>query len=215
MREVALATGVSPALLSLNRAFRAAWARYENSPRSRQNASSKVHRALEARRVRASPRPSPSTHDSELETRSSPSSPLTRNSKLMTRNSPWRRFDPSVYATRRWRRLSRYVRFVRADARCEHCGVHHGVIAPDFRSVILLTCAHLNGDSRDLRLENLRALCPKCHFEYDCLRRVLQRLGVPQESIAALARDPRRPAALAGRPRRSGSVSAEPESEGH
>jgi hypothetical protein len=72
----------------------------------------------------------------------------------------------------RWRRISRYVRNDRARGACEHCGALHGAIAADGRSVIRLACAHLNGNKRDLRLENLRALCPTCHFFYDQMRRV-------------------------------------------
>jgi hypothetical protein len=76
--------------------------------------------------------------------------------------------DP-LYATAKWRRLSHYVRFQRALGRCEHCGVPHGVIAAGGHSVIFLACAHLNGIRSDLRLENLRALCPQCHRLYDTL----------------------------------------------
>jgi len=77
-----------------------------------------------------------------------------------------------VYNTHRWRRVSRAVRFGRALGYCEVCGLPHGAIAPDGRSVILLNCAHLNGDVHDLRPDNLAALCPKCHFNYDQFRRV-------------------------------------------
>jgi len=78
-----------------------------------------------------------------------------------------------LYATAAWRRISKYVRFERALGCCEHCGVPHGAIAADGRSIIFLNCAHLNGDRSDLRLENLRALCPRCHFAYDELSRLL------------------------------------------
>ena len=77
-----------------------------------------------------------------------------------------------IYNSYRWRRVSRAVRFGRALGYCEICGLPHGAIAPDGRSVILLSCAHLNGDVNDLRPDNLAALCPKCHFNYDQFRRV-------------------------------------------
>ena len=77
-----------------------------------------------------------------------------------------------IYNSYRWRRVSRAVRFGRALGYCEICGLPHGVIAPDGCSVILLSCAHLNGDVHDLRPDNLAALCPKCHFLYDQFRRV-------------------------------------------
>ena len=76
------------------------------------------------------------------------------------------------YNTCAWRSLSRHVRFGRALGYCEICGVPHGAIAADGRSVIRLGCAHLNGDLHDLRPENLAAFCPQCHFLYDEFRRV-------------------------------------------
>lgn len=94
-----------------------------------------------------------------------------------------------------WRELSRYVRFVRAGGRCEQCGVAHGAVgARDTYGVwhdedsihnmnagagdalfgefprmvkIVLTTAHLNHDTGDNRLSNLKALCQKCHLTYD------------------------------------------------
>ena len=76
------------------------------------------------------------------------------------------------YNTCAWRDLSRHVRFGRALGYCEICGVPHGAITADGRSVIRLGCAHLNGDIHDLRPENLAAFCPQCHFLYDEFRRV-------------------------------------------
>jgi hypothetical protein len=78
----------------------------------------------------------------------------------------------TFYRSRTWQRISRYIRRERAGGACEHCGALHGAISADGRSVIRLECAHLNGNMRDLRLENLRALCPTCHCFYDQMRRV-------------------------------------------
>ena len=86
----------------------------------------------------------------------------------------------AIYETPQWRRLSAYVRFERARGYCEECGAAHGRFSPDGWLVTFLHCAHLNGDVRDLRLENLRALCQKCHFEFDQVRRareILRRKG--------------------------------------
>jgi 5-methylcytosine-specific restriction endonuclease McrA len=77
-----------------------------------------------------------------------------------------------VYQSMTWERISRYVRRVRAGGACEHCGTRHGAISSDGRSIIRLACAHLNGNVRDLRLENLRALCPTCHCLYDQMQRL-------------------------------------------
>jgi hypothetical protein len=77
-----------------------------------------------------------------------------------------------VYHSIVWRRIARYVKRVRANGACEHCGALEGAIAADGRSVIRLACAHLNGNVHDLRFENLRALCPTCHYFYDQMLRV-------------------------------------------
>ena len=80
-----------------------------------------------------------------------------------------------LYRTPLWRGLSDFVRFERARGYCENCGVSHGQIAPDWRSVIFLYCAHVNGNRSDLRLKNLRALCARCHFLLDHPRRACAR----------------------------------------
>ena len=96
-------------------------------------------------------------------------------------------WDADVYASRHWKNLSRFVRFVRferARGYCEECGVGHGTITEDGSAVVLLTCAHVNGESTDLRLENLRALCPRCHKLLDLERE--------QKGAGARARAPSR-----------------------
>ena len=87
-------------------------------------------------------------------------------------------WDADVYASRHWKNLSRFERFVRferARGYCEECGVGHGTITEDGSAVVLLTCAHVNGESRDLRLSNLKALCPRCHTRLDEVRRKRER----------------------------------------
>ena len=97
-----------------------------------------------------------------------------------------------VYHSMTWQRLSRYVRRERAGGACEHCGALHGAISADGRSIIRLDCAHLNGNVRDLRLENLRALCPPCHYFYDQMLRVRTFFDRHPELQGVLG--PRRPA---------------------
>jgi 5-methylcytosine-specific restriction endonuclease McrA len=94
-------------------------------------------------------------------------------------------WDADIYASRHWKNLSRFVRFERARGYCEECGVGHGTISADGMAVVLLTCAHVNGESTDLRLENLRALCPRCHKLLDARR---ERPGAPARRQARLAR---------------------------
>jgi hypothetical protein len=82
-----------------------------------------------------------------------------------------------------WREISEFVRFVRADGRCEcteECGEHggerceaiHGQPHPVTESKVVLTTAHLGisgdkHDKMDVRLENLKAMCQKCHLRFD------------------------------------------------
>jgi len=85
----------------------------------------------------------------------------------MTRRRRLRNPGEKFYLSELWKNLSKYVRFERARGQCEVCGARHGVIAPDWRSVVILQCAHLNGRREDVRLSNLRALCPRCHGAHD------------------------------------------------
>lgn len=79
---------------------------------------------------------------------------------------------------RNWRKISERIRFGRARGRCEWCGAFHGLPHPTTGSVVVLTVAHLGapwpdgqpGDKtnkRDVRAENLAALCQRCHLAYD------------------------------------------------
>lgn len=79
---------------------------------------------------------------------------------------------------RNWRKVSSRIRFGRARGRCEWCGATHGEPHPDTGSVVVLTVAHLGtpypdgtpcskADKRDVRAENLAALCQACHLAFD------------------------------------------------
>jgi hypothetical protein len=79
---------------------------------------------------------------------------------------------------RNWRKISARIRFGRAGGCCEWCGAAHGEPHPITRSVVVLTVAHLGApypdgtpcskeDKRDVRPENLAALCQKCHLDFD------------------------------------------------
>lgn len=66
-----------------------------------------------------------------------------------------------------WDRISRRIR-ERAGWRCEFCGAKHGEPNPLTGSRVILTVAHvLNDDPMDVRDENLKALCQKCHLTLD------------------------------------------------
>ena len=79
---------------------------------------------------------------------------------------------------RNWRKVSARIRFGRARGRCEWCGVLNGAAHPITGSKVVLTVAHLGAsypdgrsgdktDKRDVRAENLAALCNACHLAYD------------------------------------------------
>ena len=76
-----------------------------------------------------------------------------------------------------WKAISLKIR-ERSGGRCEcHglCGLHrnrrceerNGEKAKWAKGKIILTVAHLNHDIPDVRDENLRAMCQRCHLRYD------------------------------------------------
>ena len=82
-----------------------------------------------------------------------------------------------------WIEISYQIRFVRAEGRCEctgECGRHdgrcnaeHGKPHPVTNSIVILTTAHLGADTGDkhdkldVRPENLKAMCQRCHLLFD------------------------------------------------
>jgi len=82
-----------------------------------------------------------------------------------------------------WKSISQQIRFERARGVCEctgECGTHegrctavHGSAHPKTNSTVILTVAHLGhgtGDKHnkmDVRPENLKAMCQRCHLIFD------------------------------------------------
>jgi hypothetical protein len=78
-----------------------------------------------------------------------------------------------------WKHISAYIRFVRADSRCEcegECGrgTHegrcpnvHGLRAYGTGSLVVLTVAHLDHTPENVADDNLKAMCQGCHLHYD------------------------------------------------
>lgn len=65
-----------------------------------------------------------------------------------------------------------------AGWKCEKCGRQCRFPGDSFDTHRrTLTVAHINHVTMDSRDENLVALCPKCHLEYDAYRKALQRLA--------------------------------------
>lgn len=88
--------------------------------------------------------------------------------------------DPLLYPSS-WRKVSLTIRRI-AGWRCEWCGIENGAPLPSGRpGCVVLTVAHLGTpratgdgwdsgdkhDKHDIRRENLRALCQRCHLLYD------------------------------------------------
>jgi hypothetical protein len=82
-----------------------------------------------------------------------------------------------------WIDISHHIRFERAGGKCEctgECGQHeercnaeHGKPNPVTGARVVLTTAHLGTDTgdkhdkMDCRPENLKAMCQRCHLNFD------------------------------------------------
>jgi len=66
-----------------------------------------------------------------------------------------------------WKEISERIRFERAKNKCEECGAENYKPHPVTGSKVILTVAHLNHDINDCRDENLKAMCQRCHLNYD------------------------------------------------
>lgn len=83
-----------------------------------------------------------------------------------------------------WEQISYEIRFVRAGGKCEgspaypECRAEHGKPHPVTGSIVVLTTAHIGAplpdgmpgnahNKMDVRPENLRAWCQRCHLTYD------------------------------------------------
>jgi len=66
-----------------------------------------------------------------------------------------------------WEEISNYIRFTRANGKCEFCGLVHGDMFPGTWKRIVLTTAHLDHDTTNNNENNLAALCQRCHLAYD------------------------------------------------
>ncbi len=82
-----------------------------------------------------------------------------------------------------WPWISYYIRHYRGKNRCEECSIeNHTLYAlqkeytlPIFGDAgqtvtgkeVILTVAHLDGNTKNNEFRNLRCLCQKCHLNYD------------------------------------------------
>ena len=85
-----------------------------------------------------------------------------------------------------WDAISERIRLSRAGNRCEcdgecgsghvgRCIAHQGGINPETNSKVVLTVAHLDHDPTNCQDSNLKALCQRCHNNYDADHRVSTR----------------------------------------
>lgn len=77
-----------------------------------------------------------------------------------------------------WKLRSKFIRFHRAKNKCENCGaINYSYVNKDTRELclsdehnairIILTVAHLDHDIKNNSFFNLKAMCQKCHLDYD------------------------------------------------
>ena len=68
-----------------------------------------------------------------------------------------------------WKQIRESI-LVRAENKCEFCGIENYVVREN-GSRIILTIAHLDHTPENCGPDNLRALCQKCHNTYDAKHR--------------------------------------------
>jgi hypothetical protein len=109
---------------------------------------------------------------------------------------------PTEYSTY-WKHLSLWIREVRAGGVCEcrqECGQQHArrceerygqlVVRPSPRRKldrahprVRLTCAHLCQNTFCARERHVRAMCDRCHLNYDLHQHIRNAKRVPSETI--------------------------------
>ena len=72
-----------------------------------------------------------------------------------------------------WKEIRRDI-LARANNKCEFCGIENYTIREN-GSLVVLTIAHLDQTPENCDYSNLRALCQKCHNNYDMPFRVKNR----------------------------------------
>lgn len=66
-----------------------------------------------------------------------------------------------------WKQISERIRFERANNKCEECGCENYQPHPITGSKVILTVAHLDHQPENCEDDNLKAMCQKCHNNYD------------------------------------------------
>lgn len=75
-----------------------------------------------------------------------------------------------------WDLISKFIRFYRADNKCEWCGAENYKPHPVTGSKVILTTAHVFDKKPEAcSFLNLAALCQKCHNKHDAKDRARNR----------------------------------------
>lgn len=88
--------------------------------------------------------------------------------------------DKSRYPSN-WKQIRQDI-LKRANNKCEFCGIENYAIREN-GSKVVLTIAHLDHTPENCDYNNLRALCQKCHNNYDMPTRIAHRKKRPQASM--------------------------------
>jgi 5-methylcytosine-specific restriction endonuclease McrA len=75
----------------------------------------------------------------------------------------------------KWKLISRLIRLIRAQNKCEWCGAANGQPHPITGSKVCLTVAHIDQDRNNNRFWNLKALCQRCHLNHDRKQHIFNR----------------------------------------
>ena len=86
-----------------------------------------------------------------------------------------------------WKKISAFIRFVRANNKCEQCGAENYKPNPVTGSKVVLTVAHIyDSNPYNCNGDNLKALCQLCHNRLDAKYRASNRKKNKQSSQMSL-----------------------------
>lgn len=70
-----------------------------------------------------------------------------------------------------WEEISKHVRYVIYDNRCQMCGLQGGELYPGENVKVVIDCCHIIDDYTNHDISNLIALCKRCHWNFDNTKR--------------------------------------------
>ncbi len=74
-----------------------------------------------------------------------------------------------------WHSISKFIRFERAQNKCEKCGCENYKPHPITGSYVVLTVAHIDHDKTNNDPVNLGAWCQRCHLKHDLQHHIANR----------------------------------------